>query len=163
MQEEGDITQDSGNPHETKHPDTNIGTDVQLVLRCEGNFRRDADYGGNDGGNADDDGGNSGEDAQRQAPPPRAKSEGSSEEEDGVEDGASHEEAVHDLRANLQHAEDSDDLGRESDFGAGEEFADEDFYGVEPVECFRFRAMGDSPRGCILVSPCWPAHSASFS
>lgn len=55
------------------------------------------------------------------------------------------------MLADTEEVENGDYLGREGDSGAGQEFADEDFYRVEPEELLWFRAKRDTPTLSWLV------------
>lgn len=145
MEEEGDDSEDGRDPHEDEHLDANLGGDVELVLRGEGDLGGDADGSGDDGGDADEQAGDECEDGEAEGEPASVESEGAQEHEDEVEDGAGGKEGVHDLGSQSEELQDGGDGSGEGDFGAGEKFADENFDRVEPVEGLGIGAMRDAP------------------
>lgn len=155
MQQECKISRQGGDPHECKHLAADIALDVELVLRREGNLGSHADDGGDDCGHGDYDACHAADEGGEEAEPSSSEDERGGEQEDQVEDNAGHEEGVHDLGSDAEEGEDGDDFGREGDFGAGEEFAHEDFDGIEPKEGFGRRAKGYASvkgQGQLLIS-----------
>ena len=138
VQNKRQVRQQRANPHECKHLDANDGIDVELVLRRQGNLGRDAEHSGDDGGNGEQDAGYQGKEGDEGGEETGADDEGRGAHEDKVENGAGHEEAVHDLRADAEEGEDGGYLRGEGDLGAGEELADENVDGVEPAELLGF-------------------------
>lgn len=140
MQQECKICRQGGDPHECKHLDTNIALNVELILRRESNLGSDANDGGYDCGYRKDYACYAADEGGEEAEPSSFEDKRGGEQEDKVEDDAGHEEGVHDLRSDAEEGEDGDDFGGQSDFGAGEELANEDFDGIEPKEGFWTRA-----------------------
>jgi hypothetical protein len=110
VQNKGDVSQHGPNPHECKHLDANNGIDIKLVLRSQGNLGSDAESSGNGGGNGEQDGGYQGKEGDKGGKETGADDEGRGAQEDEVENGAGHEEGVHDLRADAEKGEDGVDL-----------------------------------------------------
>lgn len=146
MDDEGNVCQDGGNPHKGKHVDTNVSFDVELVLGGQGDLGGNGDDGGNDGGDCDEDGADDANEGECQREPACADDEGTRKDEDKVEHGAGHEEAIHDLGADFQQVENGGDLGRQGNLGAGKKLADEDLDWVEPVKLFWFGAVCNAPK-----------------
>lgn len=144
MQYKGKVGGQRGDPHKDKHLAANVAVNIQLVLGGEGNLGGDADDGGDDGGDGEDEASDEADEGRAQAEPARLEDQRGQEQQDAVEDGAGHEEGVHDLRADAQQRQDGDDLGGQGDAGAGQELADEDLDGVEPEEGFRRGAERDA-------------------
>lgn len=142
MQQECEIRRQGGDPHKGKHLAANIALDVELILRREGNLGGNTDDGGDDCGHCEDDARYAADEGCEEAEPSSSEDERRDEQEDEVEDDAGHEEGVHDLGSDAEEGEDCDDFGGKGDFGAGEEFAHEDFNGIKPEEGFWGRAKG---------------------
>lgn len=144
MEDEGQVGEDGGYPHEDEHLDADVGTDVELVLGGEGNLGGEADRGRDDGGDGDEDGGDGANEREGEAEPAGAQDQGRGQHEDKVDDGGGREEDVHDAGAQLEEVEDGGHLGRESDTGAREELPDEHLDWVEPVEGLWLGAIRDA-------------------
>lgn len=136
MQQEGEIRQQCRYPHEGKHLAADITLDVQLVLRRQSNLGGHANDGGYDGRYGEDNAGHGANEGGAETEPAGLEDQWCDEEKDEVEDDAGHEEGVHDLRSNAEEGEDGGDFGRQSDSGAGEEFANKDRDRIEPEEGF---------------------------
>lgn len=142
VQQECEISRQGSDPHKGKHLTANIALNVELVLRREGNLGGNTNDGGDDCGYREDDACHTADEGCEEAEPSSSEDERGGEQEDEVEDDARHEEGVHDLGSDTEEGEDGDDFGGEGDFGAGEEFAYEDFDGIEPEEGFWLGAEG---------------------
>lgn len=152
VQQERKVGGQSPDPHKGKHLDANVGLDVQLVLRGEGDLGGHADDRGDDGGDGEDHARQPADKGDEQAEPAGAHDKGGPQEKDEVENSARHEEAIHDFGSDPQEAQNGLDLGGKGDSGTGEELTDEDFDGIEPVECFGGRAMRDTAMFCFFFT-----------
>lgn len=144
VQQEGDVGEDGGDPHEGEHLDANVGGDVQLVLRRQRNLGSKADDRGNDGCDGDERASNGAQEGQGQTPPSRADDEGREEDHAQVDANTGDEEAVHDLGANLEEFQDGDGLLWQCDLGAGEQLTNQHFDGIEPEPLLWLGAKGDT-------------------
>lgn len=144
MQQKCDDGEHGADPHECKHLDANLCANVELVLGGQGDPGGDANDGGDDGGDNEYNDGEQADDGEEEREQAAARGKGREEEQDGVEDGTGHETAVHDLGADAQELEDGDDLRGESNPGTGEQLANEDLDGVEPIELLWPGAKGDA-------------------
>lgn len=147
VEQEGKVCGQGSNPHKGKHFDADVGLDVELVLGREGNLGGDADDGGDDGGDGEDETREAAEQGEEQREPPRPHDQRRAQQQHEVDDGAGHEEGVHDLGSDFEQPQDGQDLGGQGNLGAGEKLADENLDWVEPVECPGRRAIRDTAFG----------------
>jgi hypothetical protein len=135
-------TETRSNPHKYKHIRPETRTDLQSSLRCNDIAENNEHDSRDDRRGCCQESGNERPNGNWEAPPPRKEHDGSDEYRDEIHANTGQEEAKHDMASNLDEIQNVVDIRRQRNCGAGKKLIEKDIDGIEPVECFRGRAIG---------------------